>query len=844
MIGTLVGRYRVLERLGSGGSGTVWKAEDSLLGRPVALKLLHPEAFGAGGERERFVRGARAASLLNHPAIATIYDAGEIDGRFYVASQLVEGMTLAQVLKTRRPELDEACRWIRDVALALSEAHSRGIQHRDISSRNIMVNETGRIYLVDFGLAHQSGTTRPSGAIQSSGTYGYSAPEVLTGKPSDHRADIYSLGVVLYELLTGQRPLSGGRDEALLYKTIYENPLPASSLQPDLPHDLNALVARMLAKNPEERPGSAMDVAEALRPFASPEDPGHFAGTAAARGAARMPFRRLLPRRSGAWIAIGLMAVLAAGATGLKLMRDRSHGALPIGVSPRIAVLPIEPVPTPEASSGPLGDVLAEHLAERLARPGTLRLIPWLTSSTVPRGTSTQEAAARLGADVLVTGTLSEHPDQILLELNLVQGGSGAILWKQKIRGGSTNLPALFREAGSELARGLMGRVPRRIEALAQRPPTSSQPALLAYLDGMATLAGPSTEDRDASLGHFLRASALDTTFVGAHVRAATLLIDTYFESSGRDLEALNSAERLLASAVQGDPGSAAPRRGLIRVAFEKAEYARCLALARSVDSLQLTDVDNLLAAAEGRVYGGDARAGLRILDTILETDPANAPAAWSRVMAYHTLGDPAATLRAGSEYLERHGPDPQILAFMSLAHATRGELEEARARAEDSVDLQATGANLGTTLHLSCLYGRLDRPEEAIRAARFVADVAGVEPAADGRGPRATAAHVAALALLGDMREALNQFAVLRRWTLQTGQATPLLTDVLWTLAAAGESSLALEYLAELLEAGLWSPHLEHSLAPGCDRELRSDREFRRLIQQARVHVVETPAN
>jgi len=217
MIGRTIGRYRIVARLGEGGMGSVWRADDALLSRPVALKFL-PETLAASPEaRQRFLREARAASQLDHPGIATVYDTGEADGRVYIALQLIEGETLAERLKrTGWLPIAEAVRIARAAAEALAHAHGKGVLHRDVTSGNLMVTAEGRVVVVDFGLALPEGATRLTQSQTVMGTVAYLAPEVAEGKPGDRRSDLYGLGVVLYEMLTGRLPFAGERREAVL----------------------------------------------------------------------------------------------------------------------------------------------------------------------------------------------------------------------------------------------------------------------------------------------------------------------------------------------------------------------------------------------------------------------------------------------------------------------------------------------------------------------------------------------------------------------------------------------------------------------------------------------------
>lgn len=265
MIGSTIGRYQVLAKLGQGGMGSVWKCRDTVLDRTVALKLLPDSHAAAGDARRRFLREARAASRLDHPGVARVYDASEIDGRMYIAIECVDGETVSELL-TRGPLAPlDALRIAHAAAEALAHAHERGILHRDVSSRNVMVARDGRVVLVDFGLALRDGTSRLTSSGSTLGTAAYLAPELILGRRCNPQSDVYGLGVVFYEMLTGTLPFRGERPEALLYATVNERFEPPSARQSGLPAGVDEIAARALAREPADRFAAAAAFAKALR---------------------------------------------------------------------------------------------------------------------------------------------------------------------------------------------------------------------------------------------------------------------------------------------------------------------------------------------------------------------------------------------------------------------------------------------------------------------------------------------------------------------------------------------------------------------------------------------------
>ena len=269
MIGQTFGRYRIVESLGEGGMGTVWKAEDDLLGRSVALKLLASRLADSGSARARLLREARAAGALDHPGIGTVYDAGEQDGEIFVAMRLVDGGTVADRIQSLGAlGLLDATRIAANAADALGHAHARGILHRDVSARNLMLTKDGQVVVVDFGLALAEGTSRLTQSGTTVGTAYYMAPEIVVGKQPDRRSDIYSLGAVLYEMLTGSPPFEGEHLQTVLYAAVNTPAVAPSAKRGGIPEELDRIVLKTLSKTPEDRYASMEEMRDDLETLA------------------------------------------------------------------------------------------------------------------------------------------------------------------------------------------------------------------------------------------------------------------------------------------------------------------------------------------------------------------------------------------------------------------------------------------------------------------------------------------------------------------------------------------------------------------------------------------------
>lgn len=276
MIATTLGHYRVLRLLGKGGMGEVYAALDTKLGRSVALKILPPALAGDPARRDRFQREARAVATLNHPSIVTLHSVEEAEGLLFLTMELIEGRPLSELIRPPGMELGPFLQLAVPLADAVSTAHGRGIVHRDLKPANIMVTPEGRPKVLDFGLAKlkqaEPGaegismlpTRELTGEGRIVGTIAYTSPEQAEGKPVDARSDVFALGIVLYEMLTGRRPFQGDSAVGVLSAILKDTPVGVTDLRPDLPSELGRIIRRCLEKDPARRMQTALDLRNEL----------------------------------------------------------------------------------------------------------------------------------------------------------------------------------------------------------------------------------------------------------------------------------------------------------------------------------------------------------------------------------------------------------------------------------------------------------------------------------------------------------------------------------------------------------------------------------------------------
>ncbi len=268
MIGQTISHYKILEKLGEGGMGIVYKAQDMKLDRFVALKFLPHHVVATEAEQSRFLQEAKSAALLNHPNVCVIHSIEDVDGKQFIVMEYVEGKTLRRVIEEHsdaRMKINDAITYATQIGDALQEAHGKGIIHRDIKSENIMVNAKNQIKVMDFGLAKLKGSLKLTRSSSTAGTLGYMAPEQLQGGEIDARSDIFSFGVLLFEMLTGKLPFRGEHEAAIMYSIVNEEPEPITKYLPDISPSIMSILEKVLEKNPDDRYQSVGEMVVDLR---------------------------------------------------------------------------------------------------------------------------------------------------------------------------------------------------------------------------------------------------------------------------------------------------------------------------------------------------------------------------------------------------------------------------------------------------------------------------------------------------------------------------------------------------------------------------------------------------
>jgi eukaryotic-like serine/threonine-protein kinase len=511
LAGRMVGHFSVIALLAAGGMGVVYRAHDADLDRTVALKFPLPHHRPDAGSVERFRREARAAAALDHPNICSVYETGQTaDGQLFLAMALYEGETLkARFARDGSLGVREALDVAARIVSGLGAAHRAGIVHRDLKPANVMLLPDGGVKILDFGLARM-----PDGALTTSrgtpGTIAYMAPELIRGETSDARADLWAFGVLLYEMLAGERPFKGGHEVALMHAILNNEPVRPSLLRPAVEPWLEGLVLSLLAKEPAARPHSTDRVLDALTMGAG--------GPAPAPAPARPAGRRRL--HVGAIVAL-LVSLLWAGVW-------LARGELVANTEPHVvAVLPF----TYTGADPDIGAAVADAVSNRLSRLSRVAVPDELTTAAyVLAGSDAADAARELSADGLVTGTIAEAGGAVRIDVAIYDARRDRMTTRSYTVPRNqvhATLPRLLRDVASGLRLGLPREDRRRIAVA----PTSSPEAWDLYLRGRAMqlrdaplgIVNTSAESMQQAQSYFVMARELDPDFALARARLAQM---------------------------------------------------------------------------------------------------------------------------------------------------------------------------------------------------------------------------------------------------------------------------------------------------------------------------------
>ena len=744
MVGRIVTHYKIHEKLGSGGMGIVYKAEDTTLGRPVALKFLPERVDDDPFMMERLQREARSASALNHPNICTIYEIGRHEGRPFISMEYLDGTTLKERLAACPLVIEEILAIGSQIADALGAAHAGGIIHRDIKSANIFVTKDGRTKVLDFGLAKSATghgaeeggpaeTRTVTGAAglltvpgTTVGTVAYMSPEQVLGQELDSRSDLFSFGVVLFEMAAGVLPFVGASQGAVFDGILHKDPAAPGAIRPDLPRELEIIIRRALEKDRSLRYQAASEMKADLERLRRDRDQ-RVLPTAA--GSASTSLQDLHRRKRWAIGVAAFAVTVALALIGVRIWRSPSPDA---ASSPPKGKIMMAVLPFQDLSGDPeqeyFSDGLTEEMITRLGNlePERLGLIA-RTSSMRYKGAAKplDQIARELGVAYLIEGSVRRAAGRVRITAKLIQASDQTQLWADNFERPVEDVFAVQSEVADKVAASLAVKLLDERRAALARPATRNVDAHEAYLRGRYFWEKRSQEGLDRAVESFKRAIELDPGYALAYAGLADSYIIMPWFASIPARETLPQARAAAEKALALDEtlAEAHTSMGYILVLewnWEGAtrEFKRALALnpgyavahhwySNYLDTIGWTDE----AIAEGiraeeldpysliiiRDLGAACLPARRYAEAIqkyrkaLELDPSFAPAHGFLGTAYTALGDHDQAIAEGQIAVRLTNRAPGRLAAVGKSLAAAGRVKEAREILAELRQLPAT---------------------------------------------------------------------------------------------------------------------------------------------------------
>jgi serine/threonine-protein kinase len=730
--GTRLGPYEITAPIGAGGMGEVYKARDTRLGRTVAIKVLPPQFASNAERRARFTREAKTISQLNHPHICMLHDVGEQGGTAFLVMEYLEGETLAARLKKGPLPLDQALDLAAQIAEALDAAHNQAVIHRDLKPGNVMLTKSG-VKLLDFGLAKLVSEAHPAAAEASTtsgglvtgagvalGTAGYMSPEQVRGEALDARTDLFSLGVVLYEMTTGRRPFTGDSSVAVLASILKDTPPPVTTVNPHLPQQLDRIIRHSLAKTLDCRYQTSRDFRNDLEELKHEIDADHAKTIARPSSLARAD-----PRRAKAWLltiaataaAVAIMAAVAM----LSPQRVSSDRRL-------IAVLPLKNL-SADPENEYFSDGITEDIIAQLSKLTDLRVI---AATSVQRYKNSKKAVAEIGRELgvatLLEGSVRRVGDRVRIVSELVDARTAQQLWAETYDRDLRDIFAIQTEVSRSIAVALKGELSPAEAARLEKTPVKDLDAFNLYLKGRYYWNKRTSEGLKQGIEYFKQAIGKDPSYALAYSGLADSynLLAQYGISPAEEVRprAKEAATRALAL----DPTLAEPH--VSQALVEHAEFGWAAAEA---EFRRAIDLNPSYATAHHWYANYLAQSG-RFDDAVAEIkraqqlDPLSIGinTAFGAVLYLARRNDEAlaqlkTTLDMDPNFAQAHGALAEVYVQKRAYAQALDEYNNVRALAGETADLRASLGYLyavsgrpGTALQLVDELGRQRGPEAA----------------------------------------------------------------------------------------------------------------------------------
>jgi serine/threonine protein kinase/Tfp pilus assembly protein PilF len=645
MIGQTVSHYTILEKLGEGGMGVVYKAQDTKLDRFVAIKFLPPHLSASAESKARFLQEAKATAALNHPNILNVYEIDEQGNGMFFVMEYLEGQTLKNYITSLNTgtgvPVQQAIEWIVQVAEGLKAAHGKNIIHRDIKPENIMLTPEGALKIMDFGIAKlksSSGFTRTGTSL---GTLSYMSPEQAHGEAADHRSDIWSLGVVLYETLTADLPFKSEHEAGLLYLIVNEDPPVPSLMDRKIPHQIDALVKKMLMKDRLQRYQNMEEVLLALK--------------------------------------------------------ETKHALEHTPVQPQskaIAVLPFGNI-SPDKESDYFSDGLTEELIINLSRLKDIRVVPRTTSMQY-KGTAKEAKAIgrELGTRYILAGSVRKFQDNLRIAVELVDVEADAQLWAETYKGKLEDVFDIQEKVSKQIVDALMVKLTPTEKIVLTKRPTLNAQAFDCNLRARDSLYRFTKHSIQTAIELFQKAIEYDGRYADAYAGMSEAYAHLYQQFDRNDSLLNNALENGL-KALMYDPSLSEAYSALGLVYLYKKSHDE--ALESSQKAIELNPGNHTAHWILGRTYVTTDRIqeAAKVFHKVIELNPDFYAAYGDLTLCYDRLGEKEKmhasldeSLQMFPRYLSLHPDDARAHIFFALALVRAGKIEEGKVKAARAVEL------------------------------------------------------------------------------------------------------------------------------------------------------------
>ncbi len=660
MIGKTIAHYRILDKLGEGGMGVVYKAEDTKLKREVAIKFLPPQVAAASHERKRFEIEAQAAAALNHPNIATIHAIEHVDDQTFIVMEYIDGQELKEKIQVGPLPFNDALDIAMQIAKGLEVAHNKGIVHRDIKATNIMLTQDGRVKVMDFGLAKlSSAKSMVTKEGTTLGTVAYMSPEQAQAMPADHRSDLWSFGVVLYEMLTGELPFQAEHDAAWMYAIVNEQPQMPSARNNDIPPHLDSVVMKMLEKDRDLRFQNAHNVL-----------------------------------------------------TGLQRTQAEMKDSKTAEEEKAIAVLPFGNI-SPDEETDYFADGLAEELIINLSSLEHMRVVS-RTTSIQYKGTKKdiKTIGRELNVRYVLEGSVRKFQDNLRISVLLIDVARDKQLWGETFKGKLADVFDIQEQVSKQIVDALMVKLTPKEKVVLTKRPTLNAEAFDHYLKGRDFLYRLTKNNVQFAIQLFEKAIELDPRYAAAYagLGEAYATLHQYFEAQEMWLDKAIEASL---KALMYDSTLSEAYAALGLAYFDKKEVDEAVTATKKAIEL---DSNNFIAYwILGRIYhtADRDREAIDLFRKVLEINPDFYSADNDLLMAYERLGEKEkhaetlqAILQSFPRYLLKNPDDARAHMYYGIHLATAGQNEKAKVEGEKALELNPNDSLM--MYNAACLYARL----------------------------------------------------------------------------------------------------------------------------------------